>query len=64
MRFPEIDFSLHTHQEFSLFQARQILENASREQLIETCLSLLEQKFRTENVVKSLAHQIIKEAMG
>jgi len=64
MRFPEIDFSLHTHQEFNLFQARQMLENASREQLIETCLSLLEQKFRTENVVKSLAHQIIKEAMG
>jgi len=63
MNFPEIDFSLHMHQEFAIVQARQILENASREQLIETCLLLLEQKFRTENVVRSLARQIIEGGM-
>jgi len=58
MRFPDIDFSLHTHQEFSLFQARQMLENASREQLIETCLSLLEQKFL------ALVQQKVSEKTG
>jgi len=63
MRVPEIDFSLHMHQEFALVQARQILQDSSREQLIEICLMLLEQKFRTENVVRSLARQIIEEGM-
>jgi len=63
MTFPEIDCSLHIHQEFAIVQARQILENASREQLIAICLMLLEQKFRTENVVRSLARQIVEEGM-